>query len=257
MAAGLWLVGLGPGDLSQMTQAAISAARACEHRFLEGYTASLPAEQEQELTELIGPWTRLMRPGVENPEELLRLAAGSSVALLVVGDPLQATTHVDLQLRCQSAGIACEVVHGLSITTVVTGAVGLQSYRFGRQVTLPYPHGEVVPTSPLKFIIANRDRGLHTLILLDLDPTGMGVEQQKPMSPEVAVDVLLRMAEQLDLGLEDWTGVLCSDVGSSYQRIIHGTLDQIASVSDGRMHCLVIPGRLDDVESEALSRWQV
>ena len=257
MSTGLWLVGLGPGALSQMTQAAISAARACEHRFLEGYTASLPADQEQELAELVGPWTRLMRPDVEDPEELLRLAAESSVALLVVGDPLQATTHVDLQLRCHAAGIACDVVHGLSITTVVTGAVGLQSYRFGRQVTLPYPHGEVVPTSPLEFIIANRDRGLHTLVLLDLDPTGMGVEEQTPMSPEAAVDVLLRMAEELGVDVGDWTGVLCSDVGGSDQRIIHGTLDRIASVSGGRIHCLVIPGRLDDLESEALSRWRV
>jgi diphthamide biosynthesis methyltransferase len=65
------------------------------------------------------------------------------------------------------------------------------------------------------------------------------------------------MAVELDVGLEYWTGVLCSDVGGSDQRIIHGTLDRIASVSGGRMHCLVIPGRLDDLESEALSRWRI
>jgi diphthamide biosynthesis methyltransferase len=94
-------------------------------------------------------------------------------------------------------------------------------------------------------------------VLLDLDPTGMGVEEQTPMSPEAAVDVLLRMAEELGVDVGDWTGVLCSDVGGSDQRIIHSTLDRIASVSGGRMHCLVIPGRLDDLESEALSRWRV
>lgn len=252
---GLWLIGLGPGNLTQMTQAAISAARACEHRFLEGYTASLPADQELELTELVGPWTRLMRPDVENPEELLQLAAESAVALLVVGDPLQATTHVDLQLRCHAAGITCDVVHGLSITTVVTGAIGLQSYRFGRQVTLPYPHGEHLPASPLEFIIANRERGLHTLVLLDLDPTGMGVAEQNPMSPSVAVDVLRMMAVGLELDVDDWGVVLCSDVGSPQQRIIQGSMDEIAAVTSGRIHCLVIPGRLDDLEREALSRW--
>ena len=36
---GLWLIGLGPGDLEQMTVAALDAARSADHRFLEGYTA--------------------------------------------------------------------------------------------------------------------------------------------------------------------------------------------------------------------------
>ena len=41
----------------------------------------------------------MMRPDVENPTKLLDLAERSSVALLVVGDPMHATTHIDLLLR--------------------------------------------------------------------------------------------------------------------------------------------------------------
>ena len=44
----------------------------------------------------------MMRPDVENPTKLLDLAERSSVALLVVGDPMHATTHVDLLLRAKT-----------------------------------------------------------------------------------------------------------------------------------------------------------
>ena len=160
---GLWLIGLGPGDLEQMTVAALDAARNADHRFLEGYTALLPPNELTNMESLIGPWEMRMRSSVEEPHDLLSLAQTSKVALLVVGDPLPATTHVDLQIRCEEMGLPCHVEHGVSITTIVTGAAGLQSYRFGRQCTFAYPYGEYLPTSPLEIILANRERDLHSL----------------------------------------------------------------------------------------------
>ena len=252
---GLWLVGLGPGDLDQMSEAARLAAKAADHRFLEGYTALLPPNQLDRLESVIGGWELRMRSAVEDAAELLELASHSKVALLVVGDPLQATTHVDLQLRCQENGVPCHVLHGISITTIVTGAAGLQSYRFGRQCTFAYPYGDYLPTSPLEIILANRERDLHTLALLDLDPTGMGESDQKPMSPAVAIDVLRGMAKKLDVSVEDWVLVLCTDMGTSQSRIIKGIPAQIAEVEGGRIHCLLIPANLHDVEAAALKRW--
>ncbi|GIT41560.1 MAG: hypothetical protein Ct9H300mP10_05700 [Methanobacteriota archaeon] len=38
VAPGLWLIGIGPGDLDHMTERARSVARGCSKRFLEGYT---------------------------------------------------------------------------------------------------------------------------------------------------------------------------------------------------------------------------
>ena len=252
---GLWLIGLGPGDLQQMTVAALDAARSADYRFLEGYTALLPPDEVVNLEGLIGHWELRMRSAVEDPQDLLALALTSKVALLVVGDPLQATTHVDLQIRCEEMGLPCHVEHGVSITTIVTGAVGLQSYRFGRQCTFAYPYGDYLPTSPLEVILANRERDLHTLVLLDLDPTGMGEGEQSPMTPEVAVDVLRMMAEKLELDVEDWTLVLCSDMGTDDARISVGNLDQISGVKGGRIHCLLVPAELHDVEATALARW--
>ncbi len=159
---GLLLVGLGPGGLGGMTFAALEAAQKAEHRWYEAYTALWPDEDLAALEARIGPIERVMRPDVEHPTRMFELAQTSLVALLVVGDPLQATTHVDLQLRALDAGIPCHVLHGLSITGMVTGAAGLSNYRFGRQTTLTYPHGSWIATSPLETIAGNRHQGLHT-----------------------------------------------------------------------------------------------
>ena len=66
---GLWLIGLGPGDLQQMTVAALAAARDVDHRFLEGYTALLPPDELQNMEALIGPWEMRMRSSVEQPDD--------------------------------------------------------------------------------------------------------------------------------------------------------------------------------------------
>ncbi len=252
---GLWLIGLGPGDLQQMTVAALDAARSADHRFLEGYTAVLPPNELGKMEELIGPWSMRMRSAVEEPSDLLSLAQSSKVALLVVGDPLQATTHVDLELRCSNLGIPCHVLHGISITTIVTGAVGLQSYRFGRQCTFAYPYREYLPTSPLEIILANRERDLHTLVLLDLDPTGMGEGEQAPMSPEIAIDVLRKMSATLEIDVENWVIVLCSDMGTGDACVSVGSPTEISDIKKGRIHCLIVPAKLHDVEAAALERW--
>ncbi len=260
---GLWLIGIGPGDLGHMTERAKSIAKGCSKRYLEGYTAVLPKDQEDLLEEEIGAWERLMRPSVEDPGSLLEEAREESVALLVVGDPMQATTHIDLEARCMEEDVRFEVVPGMSATSLAVSLSGLQSYKFGRQVTLPYPYGEYLATSPLEMIDSNRNSGLHTLVLLDLDPTGMGFDLPTPMSPQQAVSILERMSEKA-LGEEsggasppkvrEWDGILLSDVGTSRQRVSSGTLDELSSIGGGYVHTLIIPSNMSDNEKDAFSR---
>lgn len=253
---GLWLIGVGPGDIELMSLKAINGAKKCKYRFLEGYTALLPKEEEEKLEDLVGPFQKIMRTGVEKPTELLKLAKNESVALMVVGDPLQATTHVDLQLRAEQEDVLCHVIHGISITTIVTGAVGLQSYRFGRQVTLAYPYGDYLPTSPLELIIENKKRNLHSLVLLDLDPTGSGEGLQKPMSPSDAIEIIKKAALMIEINIDDWEIILCSDMGTMSQNIKYGSLGDISAANGGKIHCLIIPAKLDQLEQEAVLRWK-
>ena len=88
-----------------------------------------------------------MRPEVEKPSEILELARNSPVALLVVGDPMQATTHIDLEAHCDEQSIEFSVIPGLSATSLAVSLSGLQSYRFGRQVTLPFAYGDYLRKS--------------------------------------------------------------------------------------------------------------
>ena len=130
-SGGLFLIGMGPGGISNMTEGAITMAKTADHCFYEAYTALWSKEDIIELEERIGSIEKIMRPEVEKPDKLLELASHSSVALMVVGDPLQATTHVDLQLQAAEAGVSCSVIHGISITGIVSGAIGLSNYKFG------------------------------------------------------------------------------------------------------------------------------
>ncbi len=277
---GLLLIGIGPGDVALATSEALSAAKMADFRRYEAYTALWPEEQLASLEKSVGEITRVMRPEVENPRELFALARDNLVALLIVGDPLQATTHVDLQLQAEEAGIYCRTIHGISITGLVTGAIGLSNYKFGRQTTLTYPYSGWIATSPLEVIALNTALGQHTLALLDLDPTGAGTGQQKPMMPRDAVDSMKAMIVKVNASIDEFPlespqdeikvqslklmtsaslaeikVVLCSDMGTKQQSIIYTNLANLASLPGGAMNCLVFPASTSDVEEKALLRW--
>ena len=265
LAPGLWLIGIGPGDLDHMTERARGVARGCSKRYLEGYTAVLPPKEEGRLESVVGPWEKLMRDEVEGAEELLASAREESVALLVVGDPMQATTHIDLEDRCVEQGIGFHVIPGLSATALAVSLSGMQSYRFGRQVTLPFATSDYLPTSPLKMLCNNFENGLHSLVLLDLDPTGMGVEQPRPMSPAEAVGLLERMAERLveeedgrrgrlELPVKQWNGILLSDLGTEEERVLSGPLGDLSGQKGGMVHAFILPAEFSGMEEDAFER---
>ena len=254
---GLWLIGIGPGDLDHITERARRVARECSKRYLEGYTAVLPPAEEERLESVVGAWERLMRDGVESPEKLLEEARVGAIALLVVGDPMQATTHIDLEERCAEEGIGFHVIPGLTATALAVSLSGLQSYRFGRQVTIPFSDGDYLPTSPFEMICRNKEAGMHTLALLDLDPTGMGLEQPRPMTPREAVDHLVRMNNRSDLfdeSVEDWNGLLLSDLGTEEERVISGSMEELSQIEGGHLHALIVAADFSGMEAEAFGR---
>ena len=265
LAPGLWLIGIGPGDLDHMTERARGVARGCSKRYLEGYTAVLPPKEEGRLESVVGPWEKLMRDEVEGAEELLASAREESVALLVVGDPMQATTHIDLEDRCVEQGIGFHVIPGLSATALAVSLSGMQSYRFGRQVTLPFTTSDYLPTSPLKMLCNNFENGLHSLVLLDLDPTGMGLEKPRPMSPAEAVGLLEKMAAQvvdeeeggrglLEIPVKQWNGILLSDLGTEEERVLSGPLGDLSGQKGGMVHAFILPAEFSGMEEDAFER---
>lgn len=78
---------------------------------------------------------------------------------------LRATTHSDLIVRAHEMGIKYEVVHNASILNAVS-CCGLQLYRFGETVSIPFWTDDWKPDSFIDKIERNLEGGLHTLCLL-------------------------------------------------------------------------------------------
>ena len=265
---GLALIGIGPGKVSSMTLEAVELARHADVRLYEAYTALWSEKSLKELEQEIGSIQRIMRPTIEQPEDLFEMAKNQFVAVLVVGDPMQATTHIDLQLRAENAGISVHVVHGISITTLVPGATGVSNYKFGRSTTLTYPYGEWIVTSPLEVMLQNYSHQLHTLVLFDLDPSGAGTGDQQPMQASDAAESIAKMAlkykemeltkEQREMiqEIEEFEVVLCSDLGTDDQCLQTTTIRNLGTKSSGRLNCMVLLANLSEIEREAVNRWK-
>src|SRR5213594_4048187 len=207
----LVFIGLGLDDERGITLRGLDEARAADTVFAEFYTSALLGASIEAVEKLIGRQIRrLSREEVEDGQVLLAAAANGTVAFLVLGDPMSATTHIDLRLRAEAAKIRTRIVHGVSILTAAAGALGLQAYKFGRTTTVPFPSAGFGPTSPLEAILENRRAGLHSLVLLDLREGGSF------LTPQDALALLLRMAVKMgtsDFGPETLACVL-SRVGS-------------------------------------------
>jgi diphthine synthase len=168
----LLFVGLGLSDESGLSARALDALRGSGEVFAEEYTATAPEGTLGRLGTTLGRPVRLLdRSRLESERPVLEaLGRHARVALLVVGDPFAATTHVALRLAVERAGHTWRYVPNASVLTAAAGYLGLMHYRFGRTVSLPFPEPGFAPRSPVDQVAENRARGLHTLVLLDLRP---------------------------------------------------------------------------------------
>lgn len=246
----LVFIGLGLHDEKGITLRGLEEARRADIVFAEFYTSALLGARIEAVEALVGkPIRRLGREQVEKGEDVLEAARANRVAFLVAGDPMVATTHVDLRLRATAAGIPTRVVHGVSILGAAAGALGLQAYKFGRTTTVPFASPGFRPASPLDPILENRKAGLHSLVLLDLREDGTFLD------PKEALRSLLAMAG--DRGTADFgpSTLVCvlSQVGSADPRIATGRVADLLKRDLGPpLHCLVVPGTLHFLERDAL-----
>lgn len=242
----LSFVGLGLYDERSITVEGCDAIAAADRVFCERYTSRLAGASLADIEAFHDVEIEVRdRVDVEDdPSAILDAAADEAAVLLVVGDPMVATTHIDLRLRADDRGIDTRLVHGTSAATAAAGLTGLQLYRFGRATTLPFPgsRGSAVPPSVLDTIAENVERGLHTLVFLDI---------------ESAEDRYLTAADAAGVLAEhhgDRLAVAVARAGSSDPVIEAHRLSTLANRDFGDpLHLIVIPGDLHDMEAEALS----
>ncbi|PSP33140.1 diphthine synthase [Halobacteriales archaeon QH_10_67_22] len=242
----LTFVGLGLYDERSITVAGRDAVGEADRVVAEFYTSTLAGATVADLEAYHGVDVEVRdRAGVEqSPGDVLDDAEGRDVVFLTAGDTMVSTTHVDLRLRAHERGIETRVVHGTTAQTAASSLTGLQNYRFGKATTLPFGRshgGEGVPGSVTDTIDANRERGLHTLVFLDID---------------AANDAYMRADEAAELLADAWRddlAVAVARAGSPDPVVRADALSTLAGESFGDpLHLLVVPGDLHHVERDAL-----
>lgn len=164
----LYIVGLGLGDEKDITIRGLECVKKCTALYLEYYTSILGIDKDR-LEQFYGvPVILADRNMVESEAESIYMrAATENIGFLVVGDPLCATTHVDLMLRAKALGITVEVIHNTSVMGAAASC-GLQLYQYGYTVSIPLFEGDWKPDSFYERIRYNKAGGMHTLCLLDI-----------------------------------------------------------------------------------------
>lgn len=225
----------------------------CDKVYLENYTSLLQCS--------IADLEKIYRKKVilsnrEKTEqqfsEIIKEAKTKEVAFLVVGDPFSATTHIELLREAKENEIKVEVINNASIITAV-GITGLQLYKFGRIISIPFLEDVPRLEGPYNIIRENQLLGTHTLCLLDLKP-----EKEKFMTIAEAISILEKMEERKKEGVitKNLKVVGCARIGSKNSYIAYGPLEKIKKIDFGKPpHCLIIPGKLHFMEEEMLNSY--
>lgn len=248
----LFFIGLGLYDESDISVKGLEEVRKADKVYAEFYTSRLMGASVQDLERLYGKKIHLLsRRDVEVDPSWLQEALESNVAFLVGGDPMVSTTHLDLRLRALDLGIKTKVIHSSSIVTAVSGATGLQNYRFGKSTTIPFDytvHGKrVVPETPYMVLKENLQRNLHTMLFLD-------IQDERYMTVSQGAELLLEMGRVAgDNGLHDALGVGIARAGSDDAKVKADLLGELKDYDFGSpLHILVIPAKLHFMEAQAL-----
>ena len=242
----LYLIGLGLHTIKDVSNAALDVLKRCDHIVFESYT-SLYRSTQEEIEATIGKSVMVGdRAYVEGKtDELITMAKTKHVALLVIGDPLIATTHTAFLLEAKQQGVQVGVFHNASVLNAVA-QTGLEIYKFGRVISIPFATREV--TAPIDHFRKNQQANLHTLFLLDLHP-----KDDRFMSTAQAIDYLL--GHGVD---ENLLCVACGALATPEQKIVSGTLKELKNYElNVYPQCLIIPDKMHFVEEEMVKSFKL
>ncbi len=247
----LALVGLGLYDDEGITVRGLKELEDADLVFAESYTSALAEGSIERLSAKTGKSITVVgRREVEDAKGILDQAARRRVVVLVPGDPLTATTHMDLRLRAARLGIETFIVNGVSALTAVPGLLGLQHYKFGRTTTIPFPAEGYSPTSPYEVVQENLSRGLHSLVLLDID-----AENSNFMTANQGLHLLSDMERRMSANLlsEETLACVVARAGHPDSIVRAGAFGNLEREDFGPpLHTIVIPGKLHFMEEDAL-----
>ncbi len=249
----LVFVGLGLFDETDISLRGLKEVKKADTVFAELYTSLMSGLSIQKLEKLVKKKITVVSRRVLEEEEgkrILQEAEKGKAVFLVPGDPLIATTHVDLRIRAEKMGIKTRIIHGASIVSAVIGLSGLQNYKYGRSVTVPFPEKGFIPETPYVVIQVNQRMGLHTLCFLDVK-----AEKKRYMTVKEGLQSLLAIEKRKEnhVVTPDTLVVGIARAGSEEPTVKAGFIGDVMNYDFGAPpHTLVFPGRLHFMEAEAL-----
>src|SRR3989344_2462542 len=222
----LYLIGLGLSK-RDVSMSAVAATEKCSSIYLEQYTSIYEASP-RELELLFGKSINLLSREQTESMDFLEEAKTKKLALLVIGDPLSATTKF-------------EIIHSVSILTAVA-ETGLSLYRFGKVTSIPKPQENFKPTSFVNVLKQNQSIDAHTLFIL---------EPELKLSD--AIDILLKATS---IVTSDTFAIGCARLGREDAKIAYNKLEELKKIDFGSTpHCLIIPAKLDFKEEEFINEF--
>lgn len=249
----LVLVGLGLYDEKDVSIRGLEEIRDADVVFAEFYTSLMPGLSIPKLEEMIGKEVNVVARRVleeEEGETIFEAAKKGKAVLLVPGDPLISTTHVDLRISAKKRGIRMRVIHGASAVSAVRGISGLQNYKYGKAVTVPFSDQGFVSETPYYVIRENKRRGLHTMCYLDIK-----AEEQRYLTISEALRTLLELEKlKKEKVVTKRTLVIgVARAGSEEPTVKAGYIEEVINYDFGAPpHTLIFPGKLHFMEAEAL-----
>jgi len=234
----LYLIGLGLHDEKDISLRGLEVAKKCSKLYIENYTS----KWEGDLKNIGLKAEKLSRSDLEeNVEKILYEAKDKDIGLLIPGDPLTATTHISIIIEAKKQKIKTKIIHSSSIISAIC-ETGLQIYKFGKIVTIPFYYSE----TPYKILEENLSKGAHTLFLLD-------IAEEKLMSCGEGLKILLDLENRFKKNLisEDTKVVVFCNAGSSNSVLIYKKIRDLLNFNCSNC-VIIIPGKLHFVEREVL-----
>jgi diphthine synthase len=247
----LVFVGLGLHDEKGISLRGLEETKKADSVFVELYTSLMPEFSLDRLEALSDRHVHeVSRHDLEegNGAPILDAAERGKAVLLVPGDPFIATTHVVLRVEAEKRGIRTRVVHGASIISAIIGLSGLQNYKFGKTVTIPFP--ENFSETPYTVIVQNKRLGLHTLCLLDIR-----TDENRFMTIKVGLSQLLELERirKKKVVTPKTLVVGVARAGSDVPILRAGFIQELLKYDfGGPPQSLIFPGKLHFTEAEAL-----
>jgi diphthine synthase len=246
----LIMLGLGLTGWSSLSLEGVDLIKSAVKVYLEVYTSPVSANLKRELEKITGKKIEVVsREFIEDGRKIIEESRQGTVALLSSGDPMAATTHMDLRVRAANEGVETRVIHNASIMSAIFGETGLHTYNFGKTVTM-IRSGLTLQTTVANTVFENLLRRLHTLILLEYDSASGFF-----LDPSVAINSLLTTEKELKQNLfdKDTFLLVASRMGAYDQSIMSGRISSLKRKDFGKPpHVLIIPGRLHFTEIDAL-----